>query len=421
MELENKETNERYIRKDIEGGYIYNKSEINYFRQVQRIDVANNLMLGDYNQNGAYTLNSDLIDQLVGLTKVYQYSFGTNMFCQSLEDVDKYGKIDFAIKIVKDSPKVGQTTAILELLEPIDKANGYYTNTNTAQISSYTAPETNTFVVDVLKVFNVISKKDTGLVAKKRDEIDLIVARKQFEEMRKNLLEGKLEEIYKDNFNKKLKLLSKSPVGKKILDEFNAQSYKINGWFVKEGMKGYHKTMDELLQSIIEKNKAEILTDVKLMASLNKTESDFSKLLFDTLQDVDKIIVNSALYGENIVMLTNNQKQLDQQNINQNSKEEVKINTQQITKKQTVIEDKKQTNVENKKQEVVDENKLKHSNHKVTKPKQNINEKKPIELKNNKKENVLGDYITSHEDLLNRESNSIEKLVVSNKEESMNM
>lgn len=336
MELENKElqstketnndNSERYVRRDIEGGYLYNKSEINYFRQVQKLEVANNLMLGDYNQNGIYTLNAEMLQQLIGLTKVYQYSFGSNMFCQSLDDIEGYGKIDFAIKIVKDYPTKGKTTAILELLEPIDKANGYYTNTNTVQIDFYTAPDTNTFVIDVLKRFNIISKKDSGLVAKKHEDIDLIVARKKYEELRKNLLEEKVEIIYKNNFNKKIKLLSKSPAGKKVLEDFEKQSYKINGWFVKEGMKGYYKTMDELLQSVIEKNKPEILQDVKLVASLNKAENDCAKIFAETIASVDKTIVNAEIYGAEAVLIANNKRQLEIQNNNQNSKkEEVKI------------------------------------------------------------------------------------------------
>ncbi|MGN1222359.1 MAG: hypothetical protein ACI4TT_03900, partial [Christensenellales bacterium] len=315
-EATNKDISERYVRKDIEGGYLYNKSEISYFRQIQKLDIANNLMLGDYNQNGVYTINAELLQQLVSLTKVYQYSFGTNMFCQSLNDIEGFGKIDFAIKIVKDYPTKGKTTAILELLESIDKANGYYTNTNTVQIDIYTAQETNTFVLDVLKRFNVISKKDAGLIAKKHEDIDLIVARKKYEELRRDLLEDKVENIYKNNFNKKIKLLSKSPAGKKVLEDFEKQSYKINGWFVKDGMKGYYKAMDELLQSVIEKNKSEILQDVKLTASLNKAENDCAKALAETIALVDKTIVSAEIYGADAILIANNQKQLDIQNNN---------------------------------------------------------------------------------------------------------
>lgn len=347
LEQQEQETeSERYVRRDIEGGYIYNKSEISYYRQVQKLEVANNLMLGDYNQNGVYTLNEDLIKQLIGMTKVYQYSFGSNMFCQSLNDLEGFGKVDFAIKIVKDTPKLGSTTAVLELLEPIDKANGYYTNTNTVQIDIYTAQDSNNFVVDVLKKFNVVSKKDAGLIAKKHEEnIDLIILRKRYEEMRKNMLSDKVEEIYKNNFNKKLKLLAKSPAGKKILEEFNKQSYKINGWFVKDGMKGYYKTMDELLQSIIDKNKSEVLQDVKLVASLNKLESECSKLLQGTINNVNKTVANPELYGKDVVAAANNQQQFDNQLKNENSKErEVKVIKSQTrsssaTKGNTVIMD----------------------------------------------------------------------------------
>lgn len=312
--------NERYARKDIEGGYLYNKSEINYFRQVQNIEIATNLMLGDYNQNGNYTIDASVIEQLVGITKVYQYSFGSTMFCQSLIDIDGFGKIDFAIKILKDAPTAGYTTAILELLESIDKANGYYTNTNTVQIKKYTAKETSSFVIDVLKEFNVISKKDSGLVLNKKDEkYDLILLRKKYEQMRKNLLESKVEEIYKTSFNKKMRLLSKSAEGRRLVDEFNKATYKLNGWFVKEDMKGYYKVVDEILQSLIESHKPVLSKDVDLIAGLNRAQNDCAKQLQKTIQIVDNTMVNRKLYGENASLLIDNQAQQEIQKKNQNA------------------------------------------------------------------------------------------------------
>ena len=320
MKLENNEINERYVRKDVEGGYLYNKSEISYFKEVQKLDVANNLMLGDYNVNGVYTLNAELIEQLVNMTKVYQYSFGTNMFCQSCSDFGQFGKIDFAIKIVKDTPKRGHTSAILQLLEPVDKANGYYTNTNIAQIKIYSAPESSSFVVDALKKFNVVSKKDAGLIKKKPDEnYELIIQRKNYELMRKNLLVDSTEDIYKNSFNRKLKLLSKSPVGKKIIDEFNKKSYNLNGWFVKEGTKGYYKAMNEILQSVIECNKEELMGDVKLTAALNKEQNDCSKLLRSMIDAVDLKIVDSQQMKNNVELLNINKLQKEMQEKNQNS------------------------------------------------------------------------------------------------------
>ena len=333
--------NERYARKDIEGGYLYNASEINYFRQVQNIEIATNLMLGDYNQNGTYTIDANVIDQLVGITKVYQYSFGSTMFCQSLTDIDGFGKIDFAIKILKDAPTAGYTTAILELLESIDKANGYYTNTNAVQIKKYTAKETNSFVIDVLKEFNVISKKDSGLVLAKKDEkYDLILLRKKYEQMRKNLLEAKVEEIFKASFNKKMRLLSKSEAGRKLVDEFNKATYKLNGWFVKEDMKGYYKVVDEILQSLIESHKAELSKDVALIAALNKAQNECAKQIEKTIQLVDNTMVNRKLYGENASLLIDNQTQ-----------QEIQKKNQSVAKVEVAKKQDQQTNLENKKEE----------------------------------------------------------------------
>lgn len=272
---------ERYIRADVQGGYLYNKSEIDYFKQSQAIDVMNNLMLGDFNEKGNYVLNKAMVVQLVKMTKIYQYSFGSTTFCQSMSDVGGYGKIDFAVKMRNNSQN-GTITATLQLLETIDRANGYYQNTNTAPIAIYTAPESNTYIVDMLKFFNIVSKKEEGLLKKERDDeedIALIIARKKFEEQQKTLHLTNIDELNKQLYEKRLKLLAKSVIGKKILEEFGKESYKINGWFVKEGMPGYYRYLNQVLDGLIELHSAEVLQDVALKAALNKANESFSQSL----------------------------------------------------------------------------------------------------------------------------------------------
>ena len=95
----NEQDNERYIRRDTQGGFLYNKSDINYYKQVQNLDVIRNLLLGDFNGKGNYVLSKGIIDELVSMKKVYQYSFGATTFCQSMNDVGEFGKLNFAIKI----------------------------------------------------------------------------------------------------------------------------------------------------------------------------------------------------------------------------------------------------------------------------------------------------------------------------------
>ena len=272
---------ERYIRADVQGGYLYNKSEIDYFKQSQAIDVMNNLMLGDFNEKGNYVLYKAMVVQLVKMTKIYQYSFGSTTFCQSMSDVGGYGKIDFAVKMRNNSQN-GTITATLQLLETIDRANGYYQNTNTAPIAIYTAPESNTYIVDMLKFFNIVSKKEEGLLKKEHDDeedIALIIARKKFEEQQKTLHLPNIDELNKQLYEKRLKLLAKSVIGKKILEEFGKESYKINGWFVKEGMPGYYRYLNQVLDGLIELHSAEVLQDVALKAAWNKANESFSHSL----------------------------------------------------------------------------------------------------------------------------------------------
>lgn len=271
---------ERYVRADTQGGYLYNKSEIDYFRQSQMLDVIDNLMLGDFNKKGSYIMDKGIVDQLVKLRKIYQYSFGSTTFCQSAQNIGGFGNIDFAIKM-KSNKQDGTVSANLQVLETIDRANGYYQNTNSATIATYTAKDTPSFVVDMLKHFNVISKKEDGLLATetKEEDVGLIVARKKYEKILKDGMLGKTEDKYKALFQKRLKLLSKAGIGKKILQEFEKETYKVNGWFLKEGMPGYYRYLNQILDGLVEMHSEEVFGDVALKAAWNKENEHFASAM----------------------------------------------------------------------------------------------------------------------------------------------
>ncbi len=280
---------EKYFRADVQGGYLYNKSEIDYYKQSQIIDVMDNLMLGDYNSKGGYVLNKGIIEELVKMKKVYQYSFGSTTFCQSFSDVGKYGKIDFAVKVRNSQD--GMVTSTLQLLETIDRANGYYQNTNTASIAEYKAKESNTYIVDMLKHFNIVSKKEEGLLNRENidEELDLIIARKQLQELLKQNCMQKIDEENKSLFEKRMKLLAKCVVGKKIFEEFEKETTKIAGWFVKEGMPGYYRYLNQMLDGLIEMHSIEVLQDPALKAGLNKANDIFAENMHKHLENGKKV------------------------------------------------------------------------------------------------------------------------------------
>lgn len=312
------EQTEKYVRADIQGGYIYNKSEIDYFKQTQIIDVISNLMLGDYNQKGSYMISKEIIEELVKMKKVYQYSFGATTFCQSVNEIGGYGKIDFAIKIRKNT-QTGVISATLQVLETIDRANGYYQNTNSASIETYTAKDSSTFIVDMLKYFNVASKREDGLLKKEiqNEEINSIIARKKYEELLKNVSNDKIEAINKDLYFKRMKILDKSSIGKKIKIELESETYKINGWFIKEGMPGYYRYLNQILDGLVEMHSAEALQDVAFTASWRKINDSAAAELKNAFASISKAVQKTAEATNNTELIS----QINQiNNINQASR-----------------------------------------------------------------------------------------------------
>ena len=60
----------KYIKFDSEKGYLANKDDINYFSTNQMRKVAFGKMLGDFDENGLYVINSKIVDELIRMPKV---------------------------------------------------------------------------------------------------------------------------------------------------------------------------------------------------------------------------------------------------------------------------------------------------------------------------------------------------------------
>lgn len=384
------ENSERYIRKDTKGGYLYNRSEIDYYKQMQNVDIIDNLMFGNYNRGGVYCLDQALIDQLVAVAKVYQYSFGQSMFCQTATEIENFGKIEFAIKLISDAPKKGYSTAVLELLEPVDRANGYYTNTNTVQIETYSAIDTSSFIENALKKFNVYSKKDEGLAKKiKTQDLELIVSRKKYVQALKTIIAPVIDKEYKIALDKKIKALSKSTCGKAIIEKFDKESYKINGWFVKEGTPGYYKYLIQMLDGIIENHSEDVLSDVKLKATLNKLNEETANVINLIINKAENNLINSPELGSNVELYEMYRAEFEKEKQNK-VKEKVEVKFESKKKEDLVKEDAKDSKKEKEPEKVKPQEKSPETNdkqQKQTAPKAEKQNKKVKETKDPVKEN----------------------------------
>lgn len=275
VEKEELKATPKYIRKDVKGGYLFNESEINYYNQIEQIDVYDNLLLGEWLNNGKYEIDDKIRQELINIPKYYTSAFADNMFCETYEKIGEFGKLEFAVKIQNNVPKKGYITATLSILEDIDRANGYYQNTNTGFVDSYTALDAPSFVVDCYAKFHIYQKKEDGLVSKKHAEVDHILARKRSLLSKKEKLMPKLDGYFKKVVDKKMKALKSSKTGQKIIDEFYGEGATITGFFIKEGMPGYSRYLNQMLDGVLDLHNEEVLQDVKLKASINEANNSF--------------------------------------------------------------------------------------------------------------------------------------------------
>ena len=265
----------KYIRKDVKGGYLYNPNEIKYYSKIEQIDVYDNLLLGEWGKRGEYKIDELIRKQLLHMKKYYTSSFGDNMFCETYENVDEFGKIEFSVNLKNNTPKTGYMTATLNVLEDIDRANGYYQNTNTGLVEVYSAIDGPSFVNDCFAHFHIYQRKEDGLLDKENPEVDEIVRRKKFLLQQKQKLMPKLDGYFKKLVDKKVKALKESKVGKEIVDKFYGDGATITGFFIKKGMLGYNRFLNQMLDGILDMQSALVLSDVKLKAQINEANNSF--------------------------------------------------------------------------------------------------------------------------------------------------
>lgn len=267
--------NPKYIRKDTKGGFLFNESEIKYYNQIEQIDVFDNLLLGEWNKFGEYKLDEMIKKELINIPKFYTSAFGDNMFCEAYDQIADFGKLEFSVKIQNNVPKQGYITATLNVLEKIDRANGYYQNTNAGLVDTFVDLDTPGFVTDCFKKFNIFQKKEDGLINRKQPEIDAIVERKNHLFAQKQKLMPKLDVFFKKLVDKKIKALKDSKVGQEIIDKFYGDGTTITGFFIKDGMPGYSRFLNQMLDGVLDNFCERVLNDIKLKASINEANNSF--------------------------------------------------------------------------------------------------------------------------------------------------
>ena len=98
-------------------------------------------------------LQKDILTALVKCHKHITRAYADTIYLQSYNTFGERGPIEFSLSFV--AGKEGKQVAVLKILEPIDKINGYLINTHSFVVATYTDVNDENYMTKVKKVFHI--------------------------------------------------------------------------------------------------------------------------------------------------------------------------------------------------------------------------------------------------------------------------
>lgn len=293
--------NEKYLRRDIDGGILTNKYEIDKYKQEQYINVVDNLMLGNYNEFGEYVIQDDIKKELLNCRKVVEDSYENILFVHSINNVNVFSTLSFAVRIL-DSSEDAYKTAALELLEPIYKAKGLIENTQASLISKIKVKNDENLKSFVFEKFNIIPKDDASGARKElkdENEFESTLNRK----IKLLYIKNRIKEVQQQEdeicFKKNKAELEKTKEGQEVLKNYEKDE-KIMQKYLRVDNNDY-KSKNELLNTHIEQSK---VSNETIATNTMNASKNVIKIIQDAISVVLKketIIKEKPVKKERIV------------------------------------------------------------------------------------------------------------------------
>ena len=266
----------KYNCPDTEKGFTTNKAEINFLKAENKLDEFNNLLLGSFSESGEYFVDTDIVRELVALRKIELGHDGALVFADSKAKFGIAGKFHFSLQFEKQGE---QGIAYLNLMECVERANGYILNTNTYRLAKYTAPLDEGFKAKARRKFNMVTQleddEDTDGGQKRIVPTKNIDYRLGFLTLAQRLLEKRQEEIEQEFLMERLAALGAGKNGKLILDAYNAERTKVEKFFL-QNKKNKYRSLNEILTRVIDVKQHE---GVKLEPDVQQKLEDASNRL----------------------------------------------------------------------------------------------------------------------------------------------
>lgn len=309
--------NSEYLRKDISGGILTEKEQIDCYKAEQFVNIVDNLMLGNYNELGVYEIEPDIVVELINCRKIVNDSYENILFVNSIKTVNVFSTLSFAVRITNgDSPSFKHAT--LELLEPIYKANGMFENTQATMLKKISLKNDENLRSEVFRIFNIILKdSDANARTEFREdenEFEKTLMRKIQLLYVKNKIQEEEQKQAEICYKKNVKELEKTTKGKEVLAKSQNDENILKKYM--NGDEKDFKARNDILKTNIEQN--------------NMMTGIFTQNYFTS----NLSIVNAIKKIAKLANVLNPVKQVEK------AEKEIKVNKRKVDKTFSRIEDK---------------------------------------------------------------------------------
>ncbi|MCL2539945.1 MAG: hypothetical protein FWE53_00725 [Firmicutes bacterium] len=292
---------ERYLCPGSDKGFITDKAAIGCLRAENRLDEINNFLMGSFTDRGEYHIDKQIVQELLGMRKIEFVNEKTVntpgavvsktkelIFADSKAAFVPMGNVHFAVEF---SVADGKGVAFLNLMENVERANGYVINTNTYRLAKYVSEPDKAFKLKARKAFNIVTQiedDEDGGQKMAPEVFPHLLVHIGFITVAQKIIEKRLENMQEQHLRERLEALLLGVNGKRVLDAYNLEREKIEQFFL-QNKKNKYRSLNEVLSRVIdvaEANGTQLEPEVK--NGLAKANELLRRNTEEMLKETDK-------------------------------------------------------------------------------------------------------------------------------------
>ena len=269
-----------YLRsngQDITDDKIYIES----VRDEQTRDIIDNYRVGNYDSNGNYIIDADIVQELIKITKKLNRKDYERLIAEtngdyefkSIADIPLFGKLEFRLIVTK-------TDAKLYLIENVFREGGGYLEVYGEKIAEYVSDTIEKQdLKSIFTIFNIklVDDDDDGKKVEELEDIDKLMTRKIYLSLLAKQMVETTAGDEKEVFDSVVTILKTEggEYGKKVLKNFVDRLERRPEVMTIKDKKGYNKALNDMLMGSLE-----VVTTQEDLQDANK------KIVFDKINQM---------------------------------------------------------------------------------------------------------------------------------------